>query len=187
MSIAQGLKADIELVRSTQANMVKVGPVAAVDAAKGYRLKLGEGDDGTPYLSPWFPHPESGKTSVPLKLGQIVGVVNPNGDPRQGFLLRGGYSDANASPNDDMAANVFEDAGVRVEIAGGKLIVTAGGATLTISGSGVEIAVGAVQHDVSGDGLAVQGGNVTHNAKNIGSSHRHGGVERGGALTDPPA
>jgi len=187
MSTAQDLKADIELVRSAQANMVKVGPVAMMDPVKGYRLKLGEGADGQPYLSPWYPHPETGKTSVPLKIGQVVGVVNPNGDPRQGFLLRGGYSDENGSPNDDMAANVFEDAGVRVAIASGKLVVSIGNTTHTISGSGIETTVDDVDHRVTGAGVATQGGAVTHDGKNIGSQHVHGGVARGGALTDPPA
>src|SRR5690606_40881603 len=47
------------------------GPVEMIDAQKGYRLRLG-GSDEKPFLSPWYPHPETGKTSVPLKKGQIV-------------------------------------------------------------------------------------------------------------------
>ncbi|MBB3937932.1 phage baseplate assembly protein V [Aureimonas phyllosphaerae] len=168
MSVA--LKTELERMRSAMANMVRVGPVHAVDAKRGYRLKLGQDAEGQPFLSPWLPHPETGKTSVPLKVGQIVGVVSANGDLRQGAMFRGGYSEANASPNDDMAANVFEDAGVRVEIGGGELRLIIGGVTWTFSGAGE----------------AQAGGQKTHDDLNVGSTHRHTGVVVGGALTEGP-
>ena len=121
------LRLDVEALRNAFGRAIKVGPVEEIDADKGYRLKLGQAGDGTPFLSPWYPHPETGKTSVPLKKGQIVGVINPAGDPRQGILIRGGYSDGQPSPNDDMEANVFADAGVRLSIKGGVLHVAAEG------------------------------------------------------------
>lgn len=161
---------DLHMLKTAYSRMVKVGPVEEIDAEKGYRIKLGEGEDGQPYLSPWLGHPETGKTSIPLKKGQIVGVVNPGGDPRQGFIIRNGYSDEHKSPNSDMEANVFEDAGIKLTIAGGALTVVAGGVTAVISGSGV----------------AVTGGQVTHNGINIGSTHEHTGVVHGGDLTGPP-
>lgn len=164
------MRLDIEMLKTAFGNSLKVGPVQVVDAEKGYRLRLG-GTDEEPFLSPWYPHPETGKTSVPLKPGQIVGVINPSGDPRQGVMFRGGYSDGHKSPNNDMNANVFDDAGVRVSVANGALRVEAGGVTMTISGAGV----------------SVTGGRVEHDGKNIGSSHIHGGVEPGGADTDVPS
>ena len=164
------LRQQVEELRSTIANMVRVGPVAEVDAQKGYRLKLGEDSGGEPYLSPWLPHPETGKTSVPLRKGQIVGQISPNGDARQGFVLRGGYGGDHKTPNTNMDANVFEDAGVRIEIANAALRIEAGGVTFTLSGKGVEI----------------EGGRVKHDSRNIGSSHVHGGVRRGNERTDPP-
>ena len=118
------MRADIEMLKTAFGNALKIGPVEKIDAEKGYRLRLG-GTDSAPYLSPWYPHPETGKTSVPLKKGQIVGVINPTGDPRQGMVFRAGYSDDNPSPNDDMEANVFDDAGVRIEVKGGVLKITA--------------------------------------------------------------
>ncbi|MBI1620157.1 baseplate assembly protein [Aquamicrobium sp. cd-1] len=158
------------MLKTAFANSLKVGPVEMIDAQKGYRLRLG-GSDEKPFLSPWYPHPETGKTSVPLKKGQIVGVINPSGDPRQGILIRGGYSNEHSSPNTDMNANVFEDAGVRVTIADGALQVSVAAVTLTISSSG----------------LSISGGRVEHDGKNIGSDHVHGGVVPGGANTDVPA
>jgi len=112
-----------------------------IDAEKGYRLRLG-GTDAEPHLSPFYPHPETGKTSVPLKKGQIVGVINPSGDPRQGLVFRGGYSDANPSPNQDMDANVFDDAGVRLKIKDGALVITAN----------VKVVVNAPQVELGGEG-----------------------------------
>lgn len=133
------MKADLEHLKSAFGQSIRVGPVAEIDAAKGYRLKLGEGEEGAPFLSPWLPHPETGKTSVPLKLGQIVGVVAASGNLRQGLVFRGGYGGGNDSPNADMAANVFEDAGVRITIAGGALRIEAGGSTVEISGEGIRM------------------------------------------------
>lgn len=164
-----GMKADLEMLKTAFGNSLRIGPVAKVDAEKGYRLQLG-GTDSEPFLSPWYPHPETGKTSVPLKMGQIVGVMNPAGDPRQGMVFRAGYSDDNPSPNADMEANVFEDAGVRVEIKGGELLISVEGVTYRFSGNGFE----------------QMGGTVQHNGTNIGDTHVHGGVLKGGADTDRP-
>lgn len=120
------LRADLEVLKNAFGRAIKVGPVEVIDAEKGYRLKLGEAD-GKPFLSPWYPHPETGKTSIPLKKGQVVGVINPAGDPRQGVLIRGGYSDGQPAPNADMNANVFEDANVRIEVKNGVVHITASG------------------------------------------------------------
>lgn len=164
------LRVDVEMLKTAFGNALKVGPVELIDAAKGYRLRLG-GSDDEPFLSPWYPHPETGKTSVPLKKGQIVGVINPTGDPRQGLMFRGGYSDANPSPNADMSTNVFEDAGVRVSVADGALLISAGGVSFRFSASGFE----------------QTGGHQKHDGKNVGATHVHGGVEPGGADTSVPS
>lgn len=163
------LKLDVETLKSAFGNMATVGPVEEIDAEKGYRIKLGE-DEGGPYLSPWFPHPETGKSSVPLKKGQIVGNINPTGDPRQGFLLRGGYSDEHSSPNDNMEHNVFEDAGVRVRVADGELLITISGVTFSFSA----------------DGFYQKGGRQDHDGKNVGKNHTHSGVVPGSGNTSTP-
>lgn len=120
------LNADVEALKNAFGRMGKVGVVHEVNAEKGYRLRYDDKTtNGSPFLSPWLPHPETGKTSVPLKLGEVVGVINPAGDLRQGFIVRGGYTDAHPSPNDDVEANVFEDAGVRISIKDGVLHIKA--------------------------------------------------------------
>ncbi|MCF1502911.1 baseplate assembly protein [Afifella sp. H1R] len=127
---------DLEILKTSFGNALKVGPVEEVDAVKGYRLNLGTGSDGKPFLSPWYPHPESGGQSaswMPLSKGQIVGVINPTGDPRQGVLLRGGFSDQNPPPSADLAANILKAFGITVSMKDGVLTVDASEIRLTAS------------------------------------------------------
>ncbi|MCR5941105.1 baseplate assembly protein [Ochrobactrum sp. XJ1] len=164
------LKIDIEMLKTAFGNSMKVGPIAAIDPKRGYRIKFGEDENGEPFLSPWYPHPESGGNSstwMPLSLGQIVGMVNPNGDTRQGLLIRGGFSDANQPPSEDMLANVLRAFGVSVTVKDG---------TVTIEGNLV----------VNGD-VNFNDGHVKHNEANIGDTHVHGGVAPGAADTDVPS
>lgn len=158
-----GIKSDVEMLKTAFGNSAKVGPVEEVDAKKGFRLKLGDGPDG-PYLSPWYPHPESGgatKTWAPLSKGQIVGVMNPGGDPRQGVVFRAGFSDQNPAPSEDLAANVFSFGGVTLTASAGKLTIDA---------------------DVQ-----INGSSLKHHAKNVGDTHIHGGIVVGAADTDVPS
>lgn len=125
------LRADIEALRTAFGTALRVGPVEVVDAQKGFRVKWGEGTDGKPFLSPWLPHPESGgetSTWAPLSKGQIVGVINPNGDPRQGMLLRGGFSDQNPPPSESLDENVLRFGGVTITLGkGGSVVIDAAG------------------------------------------------------------
>lgn len=124
-------RADIEHLKSLFGRSLRVGAVEVVDAEKGFRIKLGEGAGGEPFLSPWYPHPESGgatRTWAPLSKGQIVGIINPGGDPRQGVLLRGGFSDDNPPPSQSLDENVLEFGGVTLTIsANGALTIDAPG------------------------------------------------------------
>ncbi|GGF38242.1 hypothetical protein GCM10011321_31500 [Youhaiella tibetensis] len=125
------LKADIESLKTAFGAALRVGAVAAVDAKKGFRVKWGEDGDGRPFLSPWYPHPESGgatSTWMPLSEGQIVGIMNPGGDPRQGVLLRGGFSDVNPPPSQSLDENVIAFGSVRLTLhRDGRIVVDAGG------------------------------------------------------------
>lgn len=164
------MKIDVEMLKTAFGKSIKVGPIEQIDAKRGYRIKLGEDENGQPFLSPWYPHPESGgdtSTWAPLSRGQIVGMINPTGDPRQGILLRGGFSDSNQPPSNDLLANVLKAFGVTVTIKDG---------TVHISGNFV----------VEGN-VDFKNGHVKHNGKNIGDTHIHGGVVPGAAMTDVPA
>lgn len=113
------LKADVEALKSAFGAALRVGPVEQVDAAKGFRISWGKDAGGNPFLSPWYPHPESGgatSTWAPLSKGQVVGIINPDGDPRQGILLRGGFSDQNPPPSASLEENVFRFGGVTITV-----------------------------------------------------------------------
>ena len=176
---------DVHMLKNAFSRMVKEGSVEEIDAEKGYRIKLGEGDDG-PYLSGWVPHPETGKTSVPLKKGQRVALLAPGGDIRQALLLRSGYSDEHSSPNSDMEANVFEDAGVKVTVASSSLVIVIGGMTATFSGDGLVMTAGGTTFSLTGAGFAQTGGQQTHNSINVGDTHKHKSVTAGPDETGEP-
>ncbi|VUS78624.1 Gp138 family membrane-puncturing spike protein [Klebsiella grimontii] len=54
-----------------------------------------------------------------------------------------------------------------------------GSVRLHLSDGGINLKVGSQTLSLSSDGL-------THNGKNIGSTHKHGGVEKGGNITKEP-
>ncbi len=157
------MQVDIEMLKTAFGNSLRVGPIEEVDAQKGFRLKYGDGPNG-PWLSPWYPHPESGGatgTWAPLSKNQVVGVINPAGDPRQGVLIRGGFSGVHPPISENLGENKFTFAGVTITIAGGKI---------TIEGD-----------------VHVIGEMLRHNDKNVGDTHIHGGVIPGHRPTDMPA
>lgn len=125
------MRVDIETLKTALGNMLKVGPVHEVDAQKGYRVKFGQSASGDDYLSPWYPHPESGgknSTWMPLSEGQVVGVIQPNADPRQALLLRGGFSGENPPISNDPDEVALDFPGVSVRIKDGAIVVSAEGA-----------------------------------------------------------
>jgi len=163
------MRADLERLKSAFGNALKVGPIAEVDPIKGYRIDLGVGSDGAPFLSPWMPHPENGgqsSTWMPLSKGQIVGILSPNGDLTQGLLLRGGFSDENAQPSEDLTANLLRAFGVELSIKDGQL---------TIKG----------KVKIEGDFEAV-GSKFEHNGVNVGHDHKHEKVTAGGDISGKP-
>ncbi|WP_274626571.1 baseplate assembly protein [Arvimicrobium flavum] len=120
------MRIDIEMLKTAFGNALVVGPVEVIDAKRGFRLKHGDGPDGQPYLSPWYPHPESGGatgTWFPLSKGQIVGVINPGGDPRQGVMFRGGFSGINPQISENLGENKYTFGGVTITVAGGVVTI----------------------------------------------------------------
>lgn len=131
------LRSDLEALKTHFGSSLRVGTIAVVEAKRGYRVSWGEGTGGEAFLSPWYPHPESGgatSTWFPLSEGQIVGVINPNGDPRQGILLRGGFSGQNTPPSADLSENVLDFGGVRLVIKDG--VVTVHASRINLGGEG---------------------------------------------------
>jgi phage baseplate assembly protein gpV len=191
---------DHEILKAKFGDMVKVGPVAEVDPQKGYRINLGDGDDG-PLLSPWMPHPESAgvtKSWMPLSVGQIVGVLSPNGDLAQGVLVRGGFGGGNGQPSSGLSENVLEAFGIRLEMKDGILTIKAGNkvqvdSDIEVDGDVLIKGNLTVEGNFSVKGLSDVGGGVDfkgpyvrHHGTNIGNTHVHTGVQPGGSNTQHP-
>lgn len=143
------LKVDVEMLKTAFGNSLEVGPVEEIDPVKGYRLMLGEGSNGKPFLSPWYPHPESGgatRTWSPLVKGQIVGVLNPIGDTRQGVLLRAGFSDQYTPPSDKLDENRVEFGPMTVSASDGgeTLTISVGDSSIIITGGDIKLKAGEI-------------------------------------------
>jgi phage baseplate assembly protein gpV len=157
------------------------GTVAEVDASKGrMRLKVGDGDGGEPFLSPWVPYAQTAgalKVHAPPSVGQQMTLLSPTGDMRQGIAIPMTWSDTNQAPSDKGDENVITFGPFRIELTSGKLKVT---------GPEIEFITGGHSQKWNGSGSTLAGGRVEHDGKNIGSDHIHGGVLTGGAKTDVP-
>lgn len=164
--------------------MIKRGPCAAVDPAKGLaRVRLG-GTDDAPFLSAWMPYSQQAgalKVHVPPAIGQPMVMFSEGGDFRNAHAFPSTWSDGNPSPSQKGDENVVTYGPFRISLAADALTVTKGGVTVTI---GDKVSIKAA---VEIDGpLTVTNGDIVNNGKSVGATHRHGGVDRGGSDTDPP-
>jgi hypothetical protein len=172
------------------AGTVRHAPVAEVNAAEGWvRLDFGEGDKGK-LLSPKIPYAQMAgalKVHSPPSVGQNMTIMAPGGDMRQAVALPMTWSDQNAAPSNKGDENVLTFGSVRMELRGDEIKISIGGFSLTMTADNAVFEVGGVKHEISGGGVDTTGGMIRHDDRNIGSSHKHGGIERGGSLTDPPS
>lgn len=152
-------------------NRKRTGTIAEVgtgDNAGKYRVKLGE-QGGKPYLSGWMKPRTLGaggvKIDVLLSEGEQVDVNSETGDLADGTIDLSTYSEANARENVDTP--------LHIKI--GDTVIAAGGGAVTITATSIKI-IGAVEFT----------GTVTSNGKDISSTHKHGGVVTGGAITATP-
>lgn len=141
------------------------GKVAAVDGDR-VRLELlpEDGRTGKAFLSPWVQVQEaagSTGTHFPVAVGDPMRLFSPNGElGSQSIAIRDSYTDDAKNPADGKEL-VIGHAGCALRFANGKATVEA-------------------------SDIVFQSKNLKHNEKNIGDTHKHGGVERGGSITEPP-
>lgn len=173
-AIAEVLARVAELERRMDGSQ-RHGVVHEVDPQAGtVRLRLGEGTDGEPFLSPPIPYAQTMgalKAHIPPSVGQQMTMMAPGGDWRQAVAMGMSASEANPSPSG----------------AGDQNVITFGAVKIALTGDGVTIEAGGVTLSITGGGMAVTGGEVTHNGTNIGDDHEHKGVVMGGDNTGPPA
>ncbi|MFT0861752.1 hypothetical protein [Ancylobacter sp. G4_0304] len=146
------------------------------------RLELGRNpENGVAILSPWVPvQPVSAgglKVKVKPTIGERFGLLSPSGTVGSGsWSIRGPFDNDHPAPAGDEDV-VLERGRTRLAIREGMVLVTTGDATIEISGDEVR---------VNGKAIRFGSESLSHNDHNIGSTHRHPGVEPGGAFTLPP-
>lgn len=146
----------IEEAERRLANFMRPGKVTEVDYGKGL-VKVKVGDLDSQWV-PWIEKagPSHREWNAP-EVGEQVHLVSPSGEPGQGWVMRGGYSDAAGQPHD---------------IGGEKKIVAA---KIILVG---EVVVHGDVHQSNGE--------ITSNGHRIDDTHKHTEVMPGGALSGPP-
>jgi phage baseplate assembly protein V len=179
---------DITELARRLANLLRYGQIEQADYAQALvRVQC----DG--YLTgwlPWLTRRAGGDVDwwAP-EVGEAVLVLAPDGDPALAVVLPAAYSDAVPPPetSPDIAAWRFGTAvSVAVDRSTGALTVIASG-TVRVQAPRVEIAAEQVEitgHLSVGDGVTVTG-DVTADGISL-KTHKHGGVQAGGALTGAP-
>lgn len=144
-------------VERKQEGRIARGTVEEVDAKAGtVRIKVGEDDDGKPFLTPPIPYAQfmgALKAHTPPSKGQQMTVMADAGDYRQGLAIPMTQSDANKSPSEKGDENVVTFGQFKAEIRDKQMKVTVGGVVLDITDTGLKITVGGSSFELTGAGL----------------------------------
>lgn len=168
------------------ANLIRVGEVTETDFTDTDAPRVKVAVSG--FESDWLPfgakRAGNTKTWSPLSIGEQVLILSPYGDLGQAIIVCSLYSATNPAPasSASLEKDTFPD-GTSISYDSASHTLNA---TITADRGKIALAVGGVTFVITSSGLDIQGGQVTHNGKNIGSSHLHGGIQRGGQNTDAP-
>lgn len=158
-----------------------VGKTTHVDAEKHLiRMALGKDDDGAEVLSPWIPVAQAAGAlklhSMP-SVGQVMVARSEAGDLEQGVAEPYHWTDDNPSPSQNGGEHKLTFGDVTITLVAGGLTFQVGDTTVEISGGKLEVHT---------EEFVTRGASLKHNEKEIGDTHRHSGVEPGGANTNVP-
>jgi len=132
------LEAAIESLDRRVRNLVREGRITGVDYARGVATV---DMDGLPSRDiPWVQRAGDIKDWDPPTVGERVTVVSPTGDPAQGLITPGGWSDANPAPHDR--------GGERFIQAAHKIVLRVGETELILEPDKATLRVGATSHVV---------------------------------------
>lgn len=164
--------------------LVRVGTVASVDLAAG-RCTVDVGDVVSGPIR-WLA-PRAGTTRVwsPVSVGEQGMLLCPGGDIAGAVFLPGIFSDAHPAPGDSLAELIEYQDGARIGYDPDTHALTAilpAGATADIVADGGLSITG----DVTLNGMLTATGDVVADGISL-KSHKHGGVQAGGAQTGAPA
>lgn len=126
-----------DLERRVQ-NKKRTGLIHEVDAKKGLaRVKLGEDDNGKPYLTGWLPWKEVAmggiKTHFPPAVGEQVEVVSESGDLTDALIEASIPSNENGRPSDKGDEAVITLGDTRITIRGDRVTIKSG--TIVLEGT----------------------------------------------------
>ena len=144
MSIEQG-KDISELFRRVN-NMIRIGKVVSVDYSKA-KAKVKIGSLTTDYM-PWLT--PSTAAWIPLKNGEQVVVLSPNGDLRMGMILPALYQNTKSPPaHDSSKITIDADLNHKGNLSSTGNITTTGKVTATgeVEGKGKKLSTH--KHDFS--------------------------------------
>lgn len=116
------------------AGLFRHGTVEEVDPKKQIvRIKLGDDDDGNPFLSPWIPYGQTAgafKWHNPPSKGQQMTMLAPVGDWPQAIAMPMTWSDDNKSPSEKGDEHVMTFGNVKIVVTGDKVTIEAPTITL---------------------------------------------------------
>ena len=184
-------------------NLFRLGTVTEVDLAAA-RCRVQSGEMHTDFL-PWV-SAAAGNVSIwcPPCAGEQVGLLCGDGDPGNGIVLRGIYSDTYRAPSDKAAVTLmqFADGAVihydsaqhllsALLPSGGKATITAdGGLTIngpvTINGKATITGATAINADLTVSGKATASADVVGGGISL-KGHKHSAVQPGSGASGPPA
>lgn len=184
-----------ELARLIE-NLIRIGTIADVDLVEA-RVRVQTGD----LLTGWLPW-QAGRAGAdrewdPPTVNEQVLLLSPSGQLANGVVITGLFSDARPANGDraklhrrtysDGAVIEYDSQAHRL-----RAILPEGGITDLTSTGGINI-VGPINHkgDYTQEGNQNVTGTVSVSLDVVAAGislvkHPHGGVMRGGALTDPP-
>ena len=185
----EALEYHIADLKRRQSNYVRPGVVTSFDPTTNSTV-ANIGDATTPVPThpiPVFTHAGTGKSWRPLKAGQQITLLCPDGDLANAVALPGGFHDQNPAPSQSAAEDIENQRGNgRVRGTDTAQFVEFGATSVKVEDGKITLAAGGVTVVVSGSGVAITGGEVTHNGHDIGATHRHTEVMSGPELTGPP-
>ncbi|XWN29958.1 MAG: phage baseplate assembly protein V [Devosia sp.] len=166
------LEQQVEWLTNLVANLVREGVVTdKVDYDKGLaEVKMDGFEEGlVSVMAPWAQRAGGVKDWDPPSSGERVLMLSPNGNPKRGIIIPGGWSNKNPAPDNQ--------GGNRTIVVTGDVNIKAGGSINLEAGDALNIKAPLV---------SIEGDRIQHNEKNIGHTHIHSGVVPGGGTTGPP-
>jgi phage baseplate assembly protein V len=128
------------------ASMIRHGTVEEVDAKKHrVRLRIGEDDQGQPFLGPWVPYAQVAgalKVHTPPSKGQQLTLFSPGGDFRQALAVPLTWSEQNASPSEKGDEHILTFANVKIEVRDGQTKLTVGDAVIDTKKDSITVTLG---------------------------------------------